>query len=283
MSLPWRHVALLLAAGLATAAPAPELLAPGLVDPSSLIDPDAAARIGQLCDRLAEQSLELAVVVEPSAPAEPPPAARAWLDAWPAGEGDLERAVLHVSLAEQTATLAAGEGLRAQWSELLWQDLLRDLLEPAMASRDTLAVSRALARATAALAQAVGVTEPGTMAVATTPLPPPAPPRRWLRPLWFVWLPTLALALIAVRRVSWPGALMLVPWLVLLYGGIYLLLRFRPSLFMICGVATIAPLVYLMTSRPAPRAGPAPARRGGFGLGAFGAFGHDRLRRWAWR
>ncbi len=282
MRLPCRPAALLLAAGLAAAAPVPELLAPGLIDPSSLVDPDAAARIGQLCDRLAGQSLELAVVVEPSAPAEPP-AARAWLDAWPAGEGDLERAVLHVSLAEQTATLAAGEAMAARWPEPLWTDLRDDTLVPALASRDTLEVSRALARATAALAQAVGVTEPGTVAVATTPLPPPAPPRRWLRPLWFVWLPTLALALIAVRRVSWSGALLLIPWLVLLYGGSYLLLRFRPALFMVCGVATIAPVVYLVASRPAPRAGPAPARRGGFGLGGFGGFGHDRLRRWAWR
>jgi hypothetical protein len=105
-------------------------------------------------------------------------------------------------------------------------------------------------------------------------LPAMPPPRPWLNPWAWILSPVLGFALVAWWREGGWAMLALLPPLLLLYAGLYLILRYRPPLLTPLAWLAATPLVYLaMAVRHVA------ARWGaGFSLTGFGGLGLGRQR-----
>jgi uncharacterized membrane protein YgcG len=247
----------------------------------------------------------------PPAPAPPGPPAQRWLKTWlaqpppeppeppeeeakgadgdaakeltePEPEPSEQRLVIHLKLAGPTLDVAVTPRLNLLLPAVRVKDIARVRLEPALASRNVDRIANALVATVEALGRVVTggkVTAEASDEPVGTASFQPAPTPWWTSPWWLVGLPTLLFVLAAWWRVGLATALAWLPLLLLLYGGLYLWVLFRPSLLWLFGGAAVAPLVMLLTAPKAParlRPRPVGATTGGFGTSGFGALGLRR-------
>lgn len=250
---------------------------PGVHDLAGVLDDDAETLLSARCAELSERGLELAVVIvrEPASGEN----AEAWLKQWAATaetKPSRGRAVVHIALADGSASCAAEGAVATLWRPSARDRLIADALKPALAQGNLGTLLDGLRDA----ADQLSATSGPAPKLPPPPLPPAAaqPSRPWLGPLPLVAGPVLLCLLAAWLRLGRRHAALVLPWLLALYSGLYLLLRFRPVWFMALGFTAVAPVIYLALTPPAPRPVRLRPSHGGFGCRGFGALGMDRLR-----
>ncbi|MCC7495717.1 MAG: hypothetical protein IT204_25425 [Fimbriimonadaceae bacterium] len=224
-------------------------------------------------------ALLTAWVAQPPNPLEvPPPTVPA--------TGPPRRGVLLLHLTSGGVTCAVTPTLDRKVTAALRYQVVTDQLKPALASRSTSAVGDALSVACDRLGKAVGLTAaaaPASAAPAAEPPFEPRPLRPWLSWRWLVLLPTLLVGAVLAVRLGLARAVGLSLPALLLYLGLFCLLRFRVEWFMVAGCLAVLPVAFAWTTPELPRE-PRAARlgrrmaapvvgRGGFGVTGFGALG----------
>jgi uncharacterized membrane protein YgcG len=273
----------LVVAALAQAQAQEPLLLPdhgGLLDPAHFLSSSAQHEVRTALERLhVEHHIDLVVVIE-TAGSEGATAAHL-LKTWPAARDEAALCgVLHLVLSTKAADVALAPALADSLPAEVRTTLVEAKVRPALTDESAAALAAALLDVTARLAAA---TAGRASATAVPVLPPPPPPPDWLNPLYWIVAPALIFALLVWIREGGRAMLALLPCLLLLYSGAWLMLSFRPRLFMGMGwLAAVAPVAYLAT-RPALATVVVRAVGrwcGGLGVTRFGPLGTDRLGRW---
>ncbi len=298
-----RRALLLVLVTLAVGPAAAQYFGPGVHDRVGLLSKARRQSLSAQVQQFGERTeTEFAVVIvrgDSNSRDGDPADAQAWLTGWreapeegseegnePAstsGQGELEQlrfVVLHLNVAKKLATVAVTPNLAAKFTSETRAEIAK-MVQPALAERSAEAVGKALSLAVQRVSVAAGLPAPAKRAVAQ-----PAPevpsfvmpaPRPWLRPLWLVALPTALMAVLLWWRGGLWQAVAATPLVLLLYSGLYLLLRFRPTWFMVVGALAVAPLVFWIMTPPRAGKAAAPAdaawRHGGFGTTGFAGLG----------
>lgn len=273
-------VGLLLAVMAVGAAPS-TLFEVGLRDDAALLPPGRDRVLSERMRQLARDAeIELLVVLEHNGASVGD--ASAWLARWgeqhPDEPAPVKRAVLHLDLRRPKTSLAVSPPLEPLLPEQTRAALINSVIAPAVASRNTGTLGEAIEDVIRRIGRQAGVTvgpPPDPAGLTAAPEPVVAPPRPWLSPWLLVALPVGLFAVLVAGREGGAGTFGVALLLALLYGGLYLLLRFRPSWFVLLALAAAAPALLMLGSPPAP-----PRRRrrlvpvgGGFGVTALGGFG----------
>ena len=159
--------------------------------------------------------------------------------------------MLQVVLESRAADLALSASLSESIADTARTQLLDVRVKPAL-SRHVTDPKAALGDALVYLAGQLqsALPEPSTEAVKTKPLPPPPAPPLWLHPGWWLGLPVLVCWVILGARLGARAALAYLPPLLLLFGGVYLCLRFAP-LWLSASVPLALLAVAVATTQPA--------------------------------
>ncbi|MBI5832465.1 MAG: TPM domain-containing protein [Armatimonadetes bacterium] len=221
----------------------------GLVDPGQLLPAEQAKKLTAACEQLSrERSAKLLVVVEPKAGS--PRTADTLLKQWAGAARDAQAAVLQITFETRAADLALSPSLTESLPDAVRTQLLDQRVKPALSphvNNARLAVAEALVFLAAQLQAALP--EPRALAVKVTRLPPPPAPPLWRHPGWWVGLPTLLFLLILGARAGGRTALAYLVPLLMLYGGLYLTLRFEPLLLVISAPMALVP-VWIARAEP---------------------------------
>lgn len=267
----------------------------GLHDHAELLSKGWLKAIGEHAELLATNGgLALAVVIERGRTDLPQgaetPAAR-WLAAWQkedeafGGAPAVPRAVFFLRLRDARATLAYEPELASLFTAERSAEWTDKVLTPAVAAGETEGIATVVMEVLRSLAVASGATPAETV-------PEAAPVRETvagearpeLSPWLWIGLPVLLFGLAGIGRWGLLPGLLAVPWIGLLYAGLYLVVRFAPQWFAWLGFTAVAPLALLLltpraTVGTAAAAGPVPVSTGGFGLTGHGALGRGSLPR----
>lgn len=253
----------------------------GVHDPSGYLSDTARGQLDSACASLLERAgVDLAVSIE-----RPLPGRSAELDRQVtakllaalegASPGAVGRAVLVVKVADRVATAEVSEALEEVLPSDRFAALTASALERALAAGAPVGVANALL-------DLIGRLPLGADADAGSTAGDTAARWRgaaWLNPWWLVVLPTILFGALLARQQGRGRALWLTPLLLLLYTGLYLLLRFQPIWFMVLGATGVAPVLLWLGGPPVGLLLREAAWRepsGGWSLTRLGALGVGR-------